>query len=105
MVPPAVTDFDPAPGQTITKNEPLAFTISDASGIPRVFVSVRYPETGLEEVAYDGLAFAPFYDTSTRQPLAGPEPSFRFTLRRGGGGWPSSPLVKVDGVDGNGNPV
>ncbi len=99
--PPVVTNQDPAPGTPITPAQAVAFDATDDSGeFHCIFVSVRFAETGVEEVVHDGDNFTPLYAPgSTRVVIAD---GFRFNVSRFGG-WPSAPTFRIFLTDPSGN--
>ena len=102
-VAPVVSGVSPAPGTTITASTPLQFDVTDNTGaFRRIFVSVRFERTGVEEVAFDGDTFRGFYAAvSSRTMIAG---GFHFSVRRSDG-WQDSPVLKVVAIDPSGNEV
>lgn len=106
-VPPTVENFSPAPGSTISRTQPISFTVADTDNDPAlpsafalIAILVYFPASGAYEVAHDGYAFAPGYSASTLTVIS---ISNRTVVLRRQGGWPSSPTIRVRVVDRGGN--
>jgi hypothetical protein len=100
-VAPVVGGVTPAPGTPISATTPVSFEVTDDQGaFRRVLVGVEL--SGVVELVHDGDAFLGNYagGGSTRNPIAG---GFAYTILRDGGGWPSSPTVRVWAIDLRGN--
>jgi hypothetical protein len=94
VTPPVVSNILPANGTPIYATTPLQFDITDTDVFTAVIVMVSFAD-GTYEVVYDSSVFATGYASSTFSEITD---GFRFVLRRRGG-WPSSPTLKVIGVD------
>ena len=103
-----VSNFQPGAGTPISPSDPIQFDVTSSEGtLVAIVVTVRYPQTGAHEVAYDSSGFTVNYAPqgnfagSTRQAISR---GFRFTLRRRGG-WYATPEIRAEGGDSNGNPI
>lgn len=96
--PPVVT-FSPAPGTPIGSGDPITVTVTDANELRRVVIHAAFAGRLVREVVYDGDAFAPLYQLSTRSAVAG---GWRYDVRRSAG-WPSVPTLDVFALDAAGN--
>lgn len=95
VVAPVVGNMIPASGTPIYPTTPIQFDVTDDSGLfTAIIVMVSFPD-GAYEVVHDSAQFAPRYRSSTVVPIVD---GFQFVCRRNGG-WPSSPTIKVVGVD------
>lgn len=102
---PVLSNFSPAEGALLGKNDPVSFRVTDVlDGDEIVFVvqvAVYLVSTDTTELAYGGDGFENKYSTSTR--VAYSTNGYTFTLRRRGG-WPTGGIrVKVRVVDRGGN--
>lgn len=99
--PPAVGNFQPAPGTPVSRGTSIAFDVTEDSGnLQRVFVVAFFPTTGATEVIHDGDAFRGFYAASSaRTMIAG---GFRYNVLRTGG-WPAAPTIQTFAIDRAGN--
>lgn len=98
--PPTTTDYNPAPGTPIGKNQPVAFTVQDDTALRRVLVTVIL--AGVQEVVHDGDSFVGAYLVgSVATPVVGGR---RYSVRRVGG-WTSPPTFKVYAFDTAGNEI
>ena len=98
---PVITFVDPLASETIDKNQTLTIDVTDAEGttdIKLLCVSVRFKETGAEEVILRLGRFANSYSSSQLSNITN---GFRLILSRASG-WPSTPTLQVDVVDGGG---
>ena len=95
---PEFTNFDPAPGTTISRTRVISFDVIDDTALRVVVVMARFPN-GDYEVVWDGSAFSKRYASSSRAAIAG---GHRFSLSRTGG-WPATPTFRGVAVDTSGN--
>ena len=95
--PPTVTNFVPAVGSSIARDQVLQFDVTDNSGLfRRILVAADFPPIGLYEVVHDGGAFGPAYSArSSREAIAG---GFRYRILRIQG-WPVSPTIAPFAID------
>lgn len=99
--PPAVGNFNPAPGTPISKNTSIAFDVTEDSGyLQRVFVVAFFASTGVAEVIHDGDAFRGYYAASSARTMIAS--GFRYTVLRSGG-WPAAPTIQTFAIDRAGN--
>lgn len=92
---PIAAVVSPASG-VLDGQEPIVVDVTDAdSELRRVFLVVRIPALGLEELVHQGDRFTPNYAQSTRVAIAN---GFRYTIVRAGG-WPASPVLDVYPID------
>lgn len=91
----ALVSLPPAP------SAPCVVDVSDASGLRRVIVRVKFPWLGLNEVVYEEGGFTTQYSSSSAAAIAG---GLRLSIVRTGG-WPvgGSIELKVYSVDTSGN--
>lgn len=103
-----VSNYSPAAGQPITPSTALSFDVaSSLATINSLVITVLYPATGASEVVYNrdgfGANFTPngLFLGCERSLIAG---GFHFIIRRRGG-WYSSPEIRIEGGDTNGNAI
>lgn len=95
---PPIVSFAIPSGTRISRTQTLVLRATDAIGLRKVLVLVRFAN-GTYEVAWDGAAFAPTYAESMRTEIAG---GHEYALARKGG-WLSAPRVYVHAIDRSGN--
>lgn len=97
---PVVTFVSPAASSPIKKTQSMVFDVTDVDNPnPALLsISIRYQETGAEEVVWRDGRFAALYASSTQSSITD---GFRFTVNRQGG-WPSTPTLQVDVADDTG---
>jgi hypothetical protein len=95
--PPQVVNFDPTPNSVIGFATPLAFDVTDDTGMFRkIVVALAFDDLQRVEVVYSGTAFSPLYRAqSTMAPIAN---GFHFVLHRAGG-WIAQPRITVFATD------
>lgn len=95
--PPIVNMVFPAPGTAISPLQPAAFDVTSPTG--RSFVALLilmyFPNTGICEVAYDGVQFTSNYSGTKAVVTNG----YAFTGVVRKSGWPAPPTFAVVAVD------
>jgi hypothetical protein len=92
---PVASLVSPASG-VLDAQEAIVIDVTDTdSALRRVFLVMRIPAFGLEELVHQGDRFTPDYARSTRVAIVN---GFRYTIRRAGG-WPASPVLDVYPID------
>lgn len=93
---PISTVVSPASG-VLDAQGAIVLDVTDTdSALRRVFLVMRIPALGLEELVHQGDRFTPTYAArSTRVAIAD---GFRYTINRAGG-WPASPVLDVYPID------
>lgn len=98
---PVVANFNPAPGTPIARTAPIAFDVTDDSGVfRRIFVVAFFPATGATEVVHDGDSFRGHYAAGSGRTMIAA--GFRYTVLRTGG-WPGPPTIQTFAIDRAGN--
>ena len=104
---PVVTNFFPPKDTPIFPYTPLTFDVLTGSTIAAMVIYVDYGSTDAVEVVFGVNGFTGNYQPqgaflgSEKQTISG---GFHFILRRRGG-WFSSPTIRAEGADTNGNIV
>lgn len=98
---PIISNMSPGAGSELSTNDAIEFDVTDNSGaFARIFVVAYFPETGDQEVIFDGVAFVGKYTgISSRVPIA---LGFRYTVARSGG-WLYAPTIRIFPIDAAGN--
>lgn len=95
---PTIDNFSPLPGTPISRNEPISFDVTDASGLERAIIMVTI--SGITYVVHDGDKFrGEFSNFSSRSVITD---GFRYSIRRNGG-WLAAPTFEVAAYDTDGN--
>lgn len=97
--PPAVANFAPAAGTSITPTTPISFDLTDDAGTFAAIVPMVQFGDLTPEPTHDNENFTALYAGSSRVAIAG---GFRYTLTRVGG-WIGTPKLRVYAVDQDGN--
>lgn len=93
---PTVSLVSPPTIEELAPGSPLVFDVTDNIGLRRVFVGVRLPLRGAEDVVHQGDRFAAGYAaSSTRVAISG---GWRYSVVRAGG-WPENPTLDVYAID------
>ncbi len=99
---PIVGNQVPAPGSLLTRQQPVAFDVTDESGVfRRILIHVKYSNGGATEVVHNGDVFeTPYTTASRRTTIAG---GYRYSVLRSGG-WPTAPTfiaypIDLEGVE------
>lgn len=96
-VPPTIGNFSIAPGTAISRDQAIAFDVTDDAELAFVGLAASYSD-GSVDLVYDGHDFRGRY-TGTRSVISG---GYRFTVWRSGG-WPSAPTFEYLPIDTSGN--
>lgn len=92
---PTMAANTPSNGATLTTTtQDVSVDVTDASTISRIILKASYSDGGVEEVVYDGAAYATGYSGSTSSISGGT----RFTFHRTAG-WRSTPTIKLQSRD------
>lgn len=95
--PPEISNFIPATGSQITRQQMLQFDVTDFNGFTRILLRATYPNLGVSEVIHDGYQFGYHYSNvgnTFMQIIDG----YRYTVLRDGG-WPESPIITPFAID------
>lgn len=101
---PAIGNYVPADGITVTKTQGIQFDVTDGGvGLLRVVVIASFEATGAVDVVHDGSGFRGAYagTGSSRVAIDG---GFRYVVIRKGG-WPSRVAFEIIATDLAGNEV
>ena len=96
-IPPVITVISPLPGATITPTTQIVVDVTDLRGFVAVWLWVHVG--GDWEVIWADN-FGPRYSESSRVAITN---GYRYTLRRSGAGWYTSPTFHAVAVDIGGN--
>lgn len=96
-VPPTIGNFNIAPGTAISRDQAIAFDVTDNASLAFVGLAASYAD-GSVDLVYDGHDFRGRY-TGTVVAISG---GYRFTVWRSGG-WPSAPTFEYLPIDTSGN--
>ena len=89
--PPTITAIAPSPATIVGTDDPLAFTITNAT--TRTIIAIRYPGLRLTEVVFDGTSFTERYAGQSTRTLVGAS-AYRYVILRTRV-WPDAPEVTV----------
>lgn len=95
-VTPTITNIVPDPATIVGTDDPLAFTITDAT--TRALISIRYPGLKLDELVFDGAVFTERYLANSSRTLVGAD-AYRYVILRTPV-WPDAPEVTVFAFNG-----
>jgi hypothetical protein len=90
LIPPVVDGVDPAEGVPLTKNQPVAFDVTDNGTFRRILLTATFIGALAPEVIYDGTSFSALYSAGSTQ--TGISGGYRFSLLRAGG-WPGDLII------------
>lgn len=98
---PIISNMSPGAGSELSANDAIEFDVTDNSGaFARIFVVAYFPETGDQDVIFDGASFVGRYTgISSRVPIT---LGFRYTVARSGG-WQYAPTIRIFPIDAAGN--
>ena len=98
-VPPVISGWTPAANAAIDRADSVGVTVTDDVSLSTATISARYDALGIEEMIYDGEAFAAAYSGSSVVVTSSTQV---FAIIRDAG-WLDAFMLRVTAVDGDGN--